>query len=321
MGFDEMNIYIRLKEKPALFFGRKSLLSLRDTLTGMLLGIQYSVDPSGLPEEEHLPLLKGFIDWYHQTYVQDTNGYACWWNHILYTCGNDDSMAFDRFWERFEEYLVTVKHFLPDPAKIFDGQYDFRCFEKKSLDYRLQSGDILIRDLRPEDIGIIVQAETEQGWHPSAAQYESRIRDQNEGKCIPLIAQYRENVAGYVNLYKHVSTGPFGGMGLPEIVDLGLFEKFRRKGIGSLLMYVVESIAATYADRVSLAVGMHSGYGSAQRMYIKRGYIPDGSGVWYKGKQLEQYVPCMNDDDLVIFMSKHLNRFETPPSFDSCEKG
>lgn len=51
-------------------------------------------------------------------------------------------------------------------------------------------------------------------------------------------------------------------------------------------------------------VGIHSGYGAAQRIYVKRGYIPDGNGVWYQGKPLEQYAPCCNDDDLLLFMSK-----------------
>ncbi len=42
-------------------------------------------------------------------------------------------------------------------------------------------------------------------------------------------------------------------------------------------------------------------------IYIKRGYIPDGSGMGYKGKQLEQYASCYNDDNLLLFMSKNYN--------------
>ena len=57
---------------------------------------------------------------------------------------------------------------------------------------------------------------------------------------------------------------------------------------------------------VSLGVGLHYGYGSAQRMYVKRGYIPDGTGVWWKGEVLEQYAPCENDDELNIFFTKKL---------------
>ena len=71
-------------------------------------------------------------------------------------------------------------------------------------------------------------------------------------------------------------------------------------------MDAAETIAARYADTVYLGVGLHSGYGSAQRMYVKRGYIPDGSGVWYRDRVCEPYTPCENDDDLVLYLSKRL---------------
>ena len=44
-------------------------------------------------------------------------------------------------------------------------------------------------------------------------------------------------------------------------------------GIGSRLMDVAEEIAAGYADVVYLGVGLHSGYGSAQRISAT---IPSG---------------------------------------------
>ena len=71
-------------------------------------------------------------------------------------------------------------------------------------------------------------------------------------------------------------------------------------------MDAAEALAAKASDTVYLGVGLHSGYGSAQRMYIKRGYIPDGSGVWYKDEVCEPYSQCRNDDDLVLYLSKKL---------------
>ena len=71
-------------------------------------------------------------------------------------------------------------------------------------------------------------------------------------------------------------------------------------------MDVAEQIAAEHSRVICLRAGLHSGYGSAQRMYVKRGYLPDGSGVWYGGQVCEQYAPCCNDDDLVLYMSKEL---------------
>jgi hypothetical protein len=71
-------------------------------------------------------------------------------------------------------------------------------------------------------------------------------------------------------------------------------------------MDVAEALAKDNSDYVSLSVGLHYGYGTAQRMYVKRGYIPDGTGAWYNGKQLEQYADCANDDDLTLYFLKAL---------------
>lgn len=46
--------------------------------------------------------------WYHEEIIKDLNGYACWWNHILYTSGNDDAYAFESFFREFEKYLRDV---------------------------------------------------------------------------------------------------------------------------------------------------------------------------------------------------------------------
>ncbi len=93
---------------------------------------------------------------------------------------------------------------------------------------------------------------------------------------------------------------------MPELIDFGVLEKYRNHGIGTKLMDVAEEVAATYADTVYLGVGLHSGYGSAQRMYVKRGYIPDGSGVWYQDGVCVPYGECCNDDELVLYFSKRL---------------
>lgn len=90
------------------------------------------------------------------------------------------------------------------------------------------------------------------------------------------------------------------------MADFNVLIKYRGNGIGSELLDIVEKEVKKRSDLITLSVGLHYGYGSAQRMYVKRGYIPDGSGAWYEDKQLEQYTPCRNDDGLVLYMSKRL---------------
>lgn len=167
-------------------------------------------------------------------------------------------------------------------------------------------GELIIRNLTEADVDQIVAGEREQGWNAEAEKYESRLRDEREGKAISLAAEYRGKTAGYINVYPDSAEGPFGGRGWPEIVDFGVLEKYRKKGIGGRLMDAAEQVASKYGGTVYLGVGLHSGYGSAQRMYVKRGYIPDGTGVWYDNQICAPYAPCRNDDGLILYLSKKL---------------
>ena len=170
-----------------------------------------------------------------------------------------------------------------------------------------KDNEILIRDMREGDAQIITDEENAQGWQANIEKYEMRLKHQREGKAIALVAEYQGQVAGYIHVYPDSEWGAFAHQGYPEIVDFGVLIKYRRHGIGSKLMDVAEQIASRYSDTVYLCVGLHHGYGSAQRMYVKRGYIPDGSGVWYADAVCEPYAPCCNNDDLNLYFSKKLS--------------
>ena len=165
---------------------------------------------------------------------------------------------------------------------------------------------LLIRSMEKEDARIFNETYLSYGWHSSLEIYEHYYKEQEENKRKVFIAEFEGEVCGLCTLVLDPSEGPWIGKGYPEIVDLSVFKHVQNKGIGNALLDVIEQEAAKISDTVFLAVGLHSGYGAAQRIYVKRGYIPDGNGVWYQGKPLEQYVPCCNDDDLVLFMSKKL---------------
>ena len=171
-----------------------------------------------------------------------------------------------------------------------------------------KDNELMIRNMEEADAQIFTDEEIAQSWQQDISKYMARLRDQSVGKCISLTAVYKGLPAGYVNVYLAGLGGAFSGKGFPEIIDFGVLEKYRRKGIGNKLMDVAEEIAGQYANTVWLGVGLHSGYGSAQRMYVKRGYIPDGTGVWYRDKQCAQYETEIANDDLVLFLSKRIER-------------
>ena len=103
MAIDELSLLRRIKARPEIFFGKKSLLSLRDFLFGVEYGI--SAAKNEPYRGSNLAFFDGFVAWYLRRFVRDDNGYAAWWNHLLYTSGNDDALAFDSFFRYFEQYL------------------------------------------------------------------------------------------------------------------------------------------------------------------------------------------------------------------------
>lgn len=168
-----------------------------------------------------------------------------------------------------------------------------------------QDENLFIRSMKQEDIEAFSKGFTAQGWHAKPEVHEQYLKEQADGTRLVFVAEYCGEAAGYTTLYPLALEGPFKGK-YPEISDFCVLEKFQRNGIGNRIMDAAEKAAAGMCDYVSLGVGLHYGYGTAQRMYIKRGYIPDVSGVWYQNQVLEQYTACCNDDDLVLYLSKKL---------------
>ena len=164
--------------------------------------------------------------------------------------------------------------------------------------------DIIIRSMKPQDETDINAALRAMGWDERPGLYARYMAEEQAGKRLTFVAERDGVPLGYVTLIKETEHGPFAGKHWPEVADFNVFEAYRRQGIGSMLMDAAEAAAAEFCDTVVIGVGLYDSYGSAQRMYVKRGYIPDGSGVWYHGKPLPPYESCVNDDDLVLYFSK-----------------
>lgn len=108
-NFNELVFFAQVKKRPGMFLGVPSLISLRDHVFGM----EYAFSFCG--QANVLKYFRLFIEWYQEEIIKDLNGYACWWNHILYQCGNDDRLAFESFIMQYEQYLREVHSlYLPE---------------------------------------------------------------------------------------------------------------------------------------------------------------------------------------------------------------
>ena len=164
-------------------------------------------------------------------------------------------------------------------------------------------GNAIIRKMIESDIQHLSQGFINQGW-PGREEILARyFLEQKSKEREVLVAEVEGALAGYITILPCAKQGPFAEIH-PELSDFNVFEPFQNQGIGNLLMEEAENRVKLISDKVILGVGLHSGYGPAQRLYIKRGYIPDGSGVWYQNQALEMNDTIQNNDDLVLYLSK-----------------
>lgn len=169
------------------------------------------------------------------------------------------------------------------------------------------SENLIIREMNELDIVPVCRAE--QNETQEAINYmRHQMRNQQDGKSNALLAIFQGNIAGYVFVYRQCPWGGLGGKGIPGIVDLQVFQSYRRRGIASKLLDVAEEIAAQYDSMVYLDVCLSHKYGVAQRMYMKRGYLPDGNGVYYAEKICPEDAPCINNHDLTLCLVKQLKQ-------------
>lgn len=144
------------------------------------------------------------------------------------------------------------------------------------------------------------------GWNKPAAQYAQYLAEQNAGTRTVFVALLGEIFAGYVTVNWQSSYPPFQAQNIPEIQDFNVLPHFRRQGIGAALMDEAEKIIFARGTIVGIGVGLYADYGSAQRMYAKRGYIPDGRGVYWRDQVVSAGETVTVDDDLVLYFTKHI---------------
>lgn len=163
----------------------------------------------------------------------------------------------------------------------------------------------LIRKMQTSDVKELSQGFINQGW-PGREEILARyFLEQECREREVLVAEVGGALAGYITILPCAKQGPFAEI-YPELSDFNVFEPFQNQGIGNLLMEEAEKRVKLISDKVTLGVGLHSGYGPAQRLYIKRGYIPDGTGVWYQNHRPAMNAVCEDIGELVLYLSKNL---------------
>ena len=160
---------------------------------------------------------------------------------------------------------------------------------------------LTIRRLYLEDAEPISQAFALIGWQKPVEKYQVCFNQQEAGDIVVLVAEWDDVFAGYLQVVWNPAYAS-----CPEIQDLNVLPQFRRRGIATALMDQAEALISQRSDHVAIGVGLHPGYNAAQRMYVLRGYVPDGKGVTWRGAYIEEQQEIIADDELVLHFEKVL---------------
>ena len=166
--------------------------------------------------------------------------------------------------------------------------------------------DLSIREMEAECAQMISSAFCAIGWNKPQSQYDRYYEKQKAKKRIVLVAFVNGELAGYGNVVWESDYPPFRSRGIPEISDLNVLPCFRRRGIATAIVDRAERTISERSDTVGIGFGLYEDYGAAQRMYVLRGYVPDGRGATYQHESVRGGQRICADDDLVVWLTKHL---------------
>ena len=165
--------------------------------------------------------------------------------------------------------------------------------------------NIEVRPIREYEIPALCEAEGDKS-EENFQYYQRYLTWQSEGECTFLIALLNGEIAGYVFVLYQDRWGSMADARQPGLADLNVFPWHRRCGVGNALLEKAEEIAALHGNALHLDVHVTATAGQAHRLYFRRGYLPDGRGVYHKYKQYDAALGEVNPEDLTLLLIKSL---------------
>lgn len=167
-----------------------------------------------------------------------------------------------------------------------------------------------LRPFSPGDPPLLAAAFAAQGWNKPEAQFARYLEEQQQGQRLGVLVEVDRVIAGYLTVLWVSQYPPFCQAKIPEIVDFNVLKRFQRQGFGTALMHAAESQIIRRSLVAGIGVGLTPDYGPAHILYARRGYIPDGRGIYQGGRWLGYGERLTLDDSAAIYFTRSLSRKE-----------
>ncbi len=143
--------------------------------------------------------------------------------------------------------------------------------------------------------------------HHEENYFERCLSEQKDGRRALFLAEEGDRGIGYAQLVWNPLYLPFRRLNIPELQDLNVVPAARRQGLGAKLVEACEAEARQKgATEIGISVGLHAAFGAAQRLYVRKGYVPDGAGVMHDEAPVAPGEMRPVDDMLTLKLTKPL---------------
>jgi GNAT superfamily N-acetyltransferase len=164
-----------------------------------------------------------------------------------------------------------------------------------------------VRELEPADLPLLAATRGGPAWHGDWDHWPRYLAEHQAAQRVTLVVPEGEALVGYGSLVWRSQYPHFLAAGIPEIQDMVVAEGHRGRGHASALIAAFEARARSEGHRtMGIGVGLYADYGSAQRLYVRLGYQPDGRGVTYENRAAAPGEHYRLDDELVLWLTKPL---------------
>ena len=144
------------------------------------------------------------------------------------------------------------------------------------------------------------------GWTKPPGYFADLLERQARGEVALLLALAESTYLGHCIVVWRSAYAGFRQRGIPEIQDLNVRPDYRRRGNASALLDHAEQLIGARFEFAGIGFGLYADYGAAQRLYTKRGYLPDGRGAHYRAQPVVAGETYPVDDDLLLYLVKRL---------------
>lgn len=143
-------------------------------------------------------------------------------------------------------------------------------------------------------------------WTRPANYFDIQIRRQAAGELDFLVARTGGRYVGHCKVIWQPAYPHFAARGIPEVGDLVVVPEWWRRGVATALMDEAERRILARSPVAGIGVGLYADYGAAQQLYARRGYVPDGQGLYYRNRPAAAGDMVRVDDDLILYLTKRM---------------